>query len=297
MMNTLRDAALERFNPLRRILTVDSFDSGISGWTALSGNHDGRLESMRPLYRDLRPPTLSSVDFFDIGSHGAMSGNYVMKLATRPVPLSSSVAIRRLTMRRPGPVQVEMYFAFKADVNPAPSHGWDGNQDPGEFDFGSFTVSNDVTLPGGERRHMAIRYQNVSTGGELVHEWQYKTDLQATTRRQLEQPTTGNATDMHTVDPDAWKTVPDGRQDLCYNEIATKVNWHYLRWQFDTAAGRMVELEVNDRVLDLRSVPVPTFPERYSALDGLLNLLIDVQTQSAVRNFLFIDTVVISADW
>ncbi|CAN5385881.1 hypothetical protein BH10ACT7_BH10ACT7_00030 [soil metagenome] len=289
---------IERFDPLGRILTYDSFDSGLSGWTSLSGNHDGRLESIRPLYRDLRPPQLSSVDFFDIGTHGPMSGNYAMKLATRPQVDSSSVGIRRLTMRELGRAQVEMYFAYKAEVRQADSdEGWDGNHDPGEYDFGSFTISNDICRPGGDRCHMALKFENTSREGDLVERWRYKTGLQATTKRLLADPAAADATDMHTVDPDSWKDIPGGVQPLCYNEVATKVNWHYLRWQFDTAEGRSVELQVNDRTYDLSDIPVPMFPEKYGALDGLMNILIDVQTTRPVRNFMFVDTVVVSVDW
>lgn len=290
--------SLTRFDPLGRILVHDTFDTGLNGWTALSGNHDGRIESIRPLYRDLRPPQLSSVDFFDIGTHGAMTGNYAMKLATRPVPTSSSVAIRRLTMRALGQVRVEMYFAYKAETRVAGSdEHWDGNHDPGERDFASFTISNDICRPGGLRCHMTMRYENTNADGELVQRWRYKTSLQATTRRQLENPEVAVATDMHTVDPSDWADVPDGVQPLCYNEVPTKINWHYLSWTFDTAANRSLELVVNDRHYDLTSVPVPVFPERYGALDGLLNILLDVQTLRPVRNFLYVDTVLVSVDW
>lgn len=287
-----------RFDPLGRILVHDTFDRGLNGWTALSGNHDGRIESIRPLYRDLRPPQLSSVDFFDIGTHGAMTGQYAMKLATRAQSESSSVGIRRLTMRQQGLVQVEMYFAYTAEARVADeSEGWDGNHDPGEHDFGSFTLSNDICRPGGQRCHMALKYENTDSDGGLVQRWRYKTELQATTRRLLTDSDASAATNMHTVDPNAWANVADEAQPLCYNEVATKINWHYLRWQFDTTTFRGKELQVNDRSFDLRKVPVPMFPEKYGALDGLLNLLVDVQTSRPVRNFLFVDTIVVSVDW
>lgn len=285
------------FDPLDRILTHDDYSTGLSGWTALSGNHDGRLESIRPLYRDLRPPQRSSVEFFDIGTHGAMSGNSTMKLATRDVPNSSSVGIRRLTMRKPGRVRLEAYFAYTAEVRPAgPEEVWDGNNDPGEHDFGSFTISNDVCLPGGRRCHMAIRYEN-AVDGQLVHRWRMKTGLQATTRRLKSDPAAAEATDMHTIDPEAWLDIPGGVQPLCYNEVATKINWHYLGWTFDTARGMALDLTVNDRTYDLSDMPIPFFPEPYGALDGLLNILFDVQTTRPVRNFLYVDSVLVSVDW
>src|SRR5690606_25892362 len=80
------DARLSRYNPLPRILFFDDFDEGINGWCELLGNHDGNLDSVRKIVRDLRPPQLSSCTFFDIGTHGSVSGTYALKLATRPEP-------------------------------------------------------------------------------------------------------------------------------------------------------------------------------------------------------------------
>lgn len=289
---------LERFNPLGRVLTYDEFHTGLNGWTSLSGNHDGRIESVRPLYRDLRPPQLSTVDFFDIGTHGPMSGNFAMKLATRAHPHSSSVGIRRLTMASLGRVQMEMYFAYKAEVRVAGAgEGWDGNHDPGEHDFGSFTINNDITKPGGERCHMTIRYENTDAQGNLTQRWRYKTGLAPSTQRLLNDPEASKAKDIHTVNENDWQDIRDGNQPLCYNEIATKVNWHYLRWQFDTALGRSLELQVNDRTYDLADVEVPKYPEPYGALDGLLNFFVEVQTLRGVRNFMYVDSVLVSTDW
>jgi RNase adaptor protein for sRNA GlmZ degradation len=75
------------------------------------------------------------------------------------------------------------------------------------------------------------------------------------------------------------------------------VNWHYLRWQFDTRLRRNVELQVNDLVMDLRSLPVPSYDHPYRALGHLLNFSIDVRTHTSVRNFLFLDSVLVSVDW
>ena len=84
---------------------------------------------------------------------------------------------------------------------------------------------------------------------------------------------------------------------LCYNEVPTKVNWHYLRWRFDLSTRRNVELQINDRVLDLRNVPVPVRPDAYWGLSRLLNFSLDVRTHTDVRNFLYLDSILISVDW
>jgi hypothetical protein len=94
-----------------------------------------------------------------------------------------------------------------------------------------------------------------------------------------------------------WEDVPGGYQALCYNEIPTKINWHYLRWVFDTRTRRNTELQVNDLVMDLRNLPVPIYDEAYYGCERLLNFCIDVRTYTPVRNFLWLDSVVVSTDW
>ena len=96
---------------------------------------------------------------------------------------------------------------------------------------------------------------------------------------------------------ETWEEIAGGNFALCHNEVPTKVNWHYLRWQFDTQARRNVELQINDRVMDLRNIPVPVYDHKYYSCDRLLNFIFDVRTYMPVRNFLFLDSVVVSVDW
>jgi hypothetical protein len=58
-----------------------------------------------------------------------------------------------------------------------------------------------------------------------------------------------------------------------------------------------VELRLNDRIIDMSDVPVPIYPDRYSTLDNLLNFYFSVRTHADIRNFLFLDSVLISVDW
>ncbi|HLU34867.1 MAG TPA: DUF6772 family protein, partial [Thermomicrobiales bacterium] len=83
----------------------------------------------------------------------------------------------------------------------------------------------------------------------------------------------------------------------CYNEVPTKVNWHYLRWLIDTSTRSNIELQVNDRVYDMRDIPVPPYDEPYGSLENLLNFYVSVRTHTNVRNFLYLDSVLISVDW
>jgi|SRR5579875_156747 len=294
------DPRLSRFNPLPRILFYDDFDEGINGWCELIGNHDGNLDHVRPIVSDLRPPQLSNCTFFDIGTHGSMSGTYALKLATRPVPSHMSQAIKRLTFVRKSRVRFEAYFTYKAEqvFSSASAHSlWDGNTDPSEFQFGDFTISNDICEgEHGVRYHCALRYVNTGDSGNLIQHWMYKTSVQTSTKMERS-GLAGPTEDHHVQSPGDWCEIPGGHQPLCYNEVATKINWHYLCWTFDTIARRNIELQVNDRVMDLRDIPVPVYDHSYRALDNLLNFCVDVRTHSATRNFLFLDSVLVSVDW
>lgn len=295
---------LSRFNPLPRILAFDDFDEGVNGWTELIGNHDGDLDHVSPNKRDFRPPQISSCTFFDVGTHGAMDGTYALKLATRARPDHMAVAIKRLTLAAPGRVQLEMYFTYKAEATvpygpnddaTGAAGSWDGNTHPSEAQFGDFTISNDVCARrDGVRWMSALRYVNAGPEGRLVQRWMAKTSVQATTKMQL-QGITG--ADVHTLRPEDWVDVPGGDQALCFNEVPTKVNWHYLRWMFDTQERRNVVLQVNEHTMDLADVPVAAYDDRYEALDGLLNFVLDVRTRCGVRNFLYVDSALISVDW
>lgn len=294
------DPRLGKFNPLRRIWVYDDFDEGLNGWCELIGNHDGNLDHVRPIIADCRPPQLSSCTFFDIGTHGSMAGTYSLKLATRAKADHMSQAIKRLTVPRKGRVQFEMYFTYKAEQQFAEREDgaqWDGNFDPSELDFGEFTVSNDVSEGAeGCRYHCALRYVNTDGQGNLVQKWMYKTSVQPTAKMERAHMVPPPV-DYHVIRPDDWEEVPGGAQQLCYNEVPTKVNWHYLRWVFDTELRRNVELQVNELTLDLRTVEVPRYEHAYVGVKQLMNLCLDVRTRKNVRNFLYVDSILVSVDW
>lgn len=292
---------LSKYNPLPRILFFDDFDEGVNGWTELIGNHPGDLDKVRPTMADLRPPQISNCTFFDVGTHGSMDGTYALKLVTRPIPNHMSQAIKRMTSVADGMVQFETYFTYKAEqVFERRDDGtgtWDGNYDPSEARFGSFTIANDICEGDDGLRYMcALRYQNTDDERRLVQKWTYKTSIQATSKM-IHTGMVAKDVDPHVLHPDDWHDVPDGRQPLCYNEVPTKVNWHYLRWLFDTRLRRNVELQVNNHTMDLRALPVPRYDHAYRALSRLLNFCIDVRTHTNVRNMLYLDSVLVSVDW
>lgn len=298
----LTDVRISKFNPLPRILSFDDFNQGFNGWCELVGNHDGDLDNIQPVFSDMRPAQLSTCTFFDIGTHGAMNGTYSLKLATRPRQFHQAVAIKRLTSPKNGRVQVETWFTYKAEQTFGGStvgeRAWDGNYHPSESQFGSFTIWNDVcegTEPG--KRYMcALRYENTNDAGEFTQRWMYKTGLHPTTRT-LRSGETSAQNDVHVARPDLWVPVSNGEQQLCFNEVPTKVNWHYLRWQFDLSTRRNVVLQVNDLTLDLTGIPILPAQDSYWGINRLLNFCFDVRTTSAVRNFLHLDSVLISVDW
>lgn len=301
------DPRLSKFRPLPRVLAHDSFDTGLHGWTELIGNHDatGNLDTVDAHMSDFRPPQLSNCAFFDVGSHGALTGDYAMKIATRPLAGHTSVAIRRLCMQGLGRVQFETYVAYKTEAasaendaaNQAGSGEWDGNIHPSEQQFGSFTLGSDLCGPDGVRYHCVARYLNTDEDNNFARQWMYPTITEPTPRDHLD--------GTYALDPLADFTAPGAEnwdplgdpQSLCYNEVPTKVNWHYLRWQIDTEQRKNVELQVNSRTYDMRDVPVPAYDDKYVALENLLNFYVTTRTHTNVRNFLFVDSVLISADW
>lgn len=301
------DPNLSKFNPLSRILAHDDFNTGLHGWVELGGNYDGQgnLDSLDRHFRDFRAPQLSTCDFFDVGTHGAMSGTYALKLATRPYPGHTATAIRRLTMSGRGLLQIEAYIAYKAEAtvgegdadNEFGDMHWDGNKHPSEAQFGAFTVATDLCGDGGLRYHTVARYQNADAEGNMLRQWKYPVVPEPTPREHFEGKVDyPYATDFTAPNPDDWRVYGES-QELCMNEVPTKVNWHYLRWVIDTEKRQNVELQLNDRVMDWSHVPVPPYEERYGSLENLLNFYFSVRTLSGKRNFLYLDSVVISADW
>jgi hypothetical protein len=297
------DVALSKYAPLDRVLAFDRFDSTTHGWTELIGNYDGAgdLDTVDAHMRDFRPPQLSSCTFFDTGTHGTLSGNYALKLATRARTGHTATGIRRLTMAGRGRVRIETYFAFKAEAtvgrDAASSVAWDGNRHPSESQFGAFTVATDICSDEGIRYHNVVRYQNTDLSGEMTRRWMYPVVPEPTPREHLEGKfALPPMADFTAPDPDDWRTLA-GPQELCVNEVPTKINWHYLRWEIDTSTRSNVELQINDRVIDMRDVPVPVYAERYATLDNLLNFYFSVRTPADIRNFLFLDSVLISVDW
>ncbi len=283
-MNT-QSIALSPFDPLPRILVHDDFDRGLCGWTGLIGNYEGSLDTMLPPYRDLRAPMLSNLSMWDTGSDGSLSGTYAMKLATRAQAGSMAIGIKRLTFRHAGPIRLEAYFTFKPEASELTLSSTDVRAVGVLFDLQvSDTVTNDP-----QRVMPHLRYLN-ALAGEPAQRWQYKDKLET-----LHEIGGSGQTQSHFhLAGEGWRDLPGGEQRLCYNEIATKQNWYYLRLDFDLASMGYLRFQCNDRVFDMAGVEPMSLPAM-SNLWCMLNTLFFVETACDKRAFLYVDSVVLSA--
>ncbi len=276
---------LSRFDALPRILSYDDFDRGINGWTSLIGNYEGSLDSILPDYRDLRPPMLSNLSMWDTGTAGSMNGTYALKLATRPRPGAFGVAVKRLTFRRLGPIRLETYFCFKPEASELQLSELDVRAVGFLFDL------QDVDRTAQPQRIMPhLRYLNAQDG-EFAGRWQYKQE-----RVTLHEIGGSGKTRSHFhLAPEGWSDLPGGDQLLCYNEIATKMNWHYLRIDFDLASMSYLRFQCNDRIFDLTGVE----PMRMPAMANLwcmLNMAFFVEADTEKRAYFYLDSVLLSSE-
>jgi hypothetical protein len=303
----IADVGLSKFQPLKTILCYDDFDHGTCGYVDLTPNftRDG-FNSHRSIVDQSQwgPTMLSTATFGLVGTHGSMNGIYSLKLATRPVaapydqpPAAGSMghALKRLSMHGPrGLKQLEMWYAYKPEQD---------RIGLGEKDIRGFGVLFDVQDET-YRYFVGARYLNCMDG-TLKRAWQYMCESTVSN----EQWAYGTRGDWHKtgVDPqwfgrrypdgttDGFRFVPDGQQQLCYNESDDKINWQYFRLLFDTKKREYVELQSGDHVFDLRGIR-PTYVPAYAGIQGLLNPSLWVEADTNRRVFLFVDSIVISSD-
>lgn len=277
----MTDPKLSRFDPLSRVITFDDFDIGLNGWTNLIGNYEDSLDSVLPEYRDLRGPMLSNGTMWDTGSAGSWDGTYAMKLATKPAEGSLAVAVKRLTWRKADRIRVEAYLTFKPEAT---------EMVLSELDVRAFGFVFD--LQDDEHRVMPhLRYLN-AMNGDRVGRWQYKEE-----REPLEDIGGSGKTKSHFhLAGDGWAFLPADPQLLCYNEIATKQNWHYMQMTFDLAGMTFLEFQFNDRIYDVSKIAPMTMPAMAN-LWCMLNLVFFVETDIDKRAFLSVDSVLLSGDF
>jgi hypothetical protein len=280
------DPALSRFDPLARIISFDDFSRGHCGWSQLVGNYEDDLDTMLPGYAQHSSAMLSTLGHWDAGSHGGMDSSYALKVATRARPGARNVAIKRHTFRKRGPIRFELYFTFKPEASELKLSETDVRSIGFLFDLQGGDRDGD-----GERVMPHLRFLNALDGKHL-QKWQYKRE---TTR--FEAVGAGEKTLSHYhLAPEGWLDLPDGEQRLCYNEIATKVNWSYLRFDFDLESMRALGLHCNDRSFDLSgfdSIRIPAMKNLWC----MLNFCLFAETDVAKRAFLYVDSICISGDF
>lgn len=280
------DPALSRFDPLPRIICLDDFDRGMCGWTQLVGNYEDTLDAMLPGYAQHSHAMLSTLPNWDFGSHGGVDGSYALKIATRPRKGAQNVAIKRLTFRKPGPIRLEAYFTFKPEATELALS---------ETDIRSFGFLYDLqigdTSGPGDRVMPHLRFLNAQDG-QHIQKWQFK--RKTTPIKPI--GTAGKTITHYHLAPEDWEDLPGGEQRLCYNEIPTKVNWHYLRFDFDLAAMQATRFQVNDRVFSMDGFDCIRIPAMKN-LWCMLNLAFFAETDTDKRAFAYLDSVCLSGDF
>lgn len=302
------DAGLNKYQPLKKIICYDDFDKGLNGWMDLHPNYVGKdFNTLRYSHVDKTqwgPLMLSSASFRLAGTHGSMNGTYSLKLSTRPVanpyteapaPGSLSHGIKRLTTHLPrGLRQYEMWYAY------TPEQDRQGLSEQAMRAFGIFFDIQDDEY----RYFIGARYVN-AVNGEMVRSWQIFKAKEVSDQEWaygveddwckmgIDAMWYGNRYADGSTDGFEW--IPNGYQDLCYNESDDKINWSYLRLLIDTEKREYIELQSGDKTFDLRGMK-PTLTAPYARIKGLFNPSMWVENDTDRRVFFFADSVVISAE-
>jgi Domain of unknown function (DUF6772) len=302
------DPLLSKYDPLERLLIVNDFDKGFHGWQTYFPDYDGwedypeRYPFVEPLGEiiarsrndaamrvdrrlPLGPrsvPMLSSITSWDLGTYGSWDGTYALKIPTLAQAGSIGFAVKRLTSPFVGKLRFEAYFTYKSEPS---------DFKLGETDVRAFFLAFDVMDLHNVRREgltpvrwwPGIRYHNAEDG-KLIGKWQ------------------ANFTGSVGVHYGPWEYLSDGRQDLGFNRSPTKFQWHYLRFTFDTAKREYVDLHCFGQEFDVagrKHVMDPPLIGWRGSTDkcpGLIGANFGIETNSDKRAFLYLDSVVVSAE-
>ena len=302
------ERGLSRFRPLQNVVVYDDIDLGFNGWLDLTPNFVGPGFQQQPSRLDLGswgPAQLSAAPMRFAASHGSMEGTYSLKLTTGPVAAphteppangSMGVALKRFSrFGDPNLIQIEAWYAYTPEQD---------RVGLGEEDIRAFGFYFDIQ--DGEHRYMpGVRYLN-SLDGRLVKRWQYWKLGEDVTPEQWSfgvdnawcQPGIDNlwyGRRYPDGSADGYQWVPDGEQDLLYNESPDKLNWLYFRLTVDVKRREYVELQSMDRVFDLRGIQ-PTLAARYRSIDNLINPIFYVETDANRSVHLYLDSVLYSTE-
>lgn len=238
---------------------------------------------MLPGYARHSSPMLSTLGHWDAGSHGAMSGSYALKIATRPKRGAQNVVIKRLTFRKPVPIRFEACVTYKPEATELRL----GDQVLRSFGF-LFDLQHGDKHPDPERVMQHFRVLNAHSG-ELREIWQFKNGRTEFVEIGKESKTRSH---YHLGD-EGWLPMPGGNERLCYNEVATKVNWTYLCFDFDLSTMQPLKFQCNDRIFDMSDLDSIRTPAMHN-LWNMLNFAFFAETDTDKRALLNVDSVCVS---
>jgi hypothetical protein len=309
---------IEMYKPLSEVLFCDDFDNGLNGWVAYAPNLQQDVMEYYPAqqrFTQVGPPMLSTMTYSLVGTYGSLAGTYSMKIATRPIaaspiewPVKGSTgqALKRYTISKRQLLKFEMIFGIKVEQD---------RPGIGETDFRAFAFFWDIQDE--EARYfIGTRYMNAA-GGKLQQRWQYfkasegrdedwgemgesAVGLDPKPKGERQRTFIKRGIDAHfcgkrTLDGggEGFQDVPDGWQELCWNETNDKLNWHQFSLLIDTDKREYVELRCADRVFDLKGLK-PTLVEPYPRIRALLNSNVHVEADTDRRAFIYVDSAVLS---
>jgi len=108
--------------------------------------------------------------------------------------------------------------------------------------------------------------------------------------------TEGKTVTHYHLSPTDWEDLKNGEQKLCYNEIPTKVNWHYVRYDFDLRTMRAISLRCNDREWDMSGVDPIVMPAMRN-LWCMLNICFFAEADTDKRALFYLDSVCLSGEF
>ena len=135
-----------------------------------------------------------------------------------------------------------------------------------------------------------LRYLNAFES-EQVGRWQYKSQREP----MLEIGDSGKTQSHFHLRPSGWQDVPGDPQILCYNEIATKMNWVYLKVGLDLSRRSFTGFQCNDRVYSADGMETMQIPAMAN-LWCMLNVGFWVETDVDKPAFLYLDSVLLSGE-
>lgn len=286
-MNDLTEKLLQAdgqpLKPLDNIVLMDNFEDSRSGWYM---HHISDATYDKTYDFNWGVVCRSSMTAHRYGSYGSQSGHYSLKVATQPEEGQTTAAIKRITHPYfSGEKYDRMRFETVFTYHEEPRGDWENTsirpdkpELTGESNVRSFLFEMDIQDQDA-RWWPGFRYLNFD-GNEKEAKWQYN----GTTRDPL---------------MSEYIDLPSGKQELCWNSpndsVPWKPNWHYLRFDVDMKNRTYLEFQCNDTVVDMsRFSPEPE--EGYDHINGLLNPIMRVETNTDTRSFLFVDSVAVSAE-